>query len=75
MVCEGLDFMGAELDEEKNAKAIGTEAMISKNSSRVKILAIPTDEEELIAYETMKIVKGLMRKRVLEGSLVVSLKL
>ena len=62
MVCEGLDFMGVELDEEKNAKAIGTEAVISKNSSRVKILVIPTDEEKLIAYETMKIVKGLMRK-------------
>ena len=62
MICEGLDFMGVKLDEEKNKKAVGVEAIISKDSSRVKILTIPTNEEKLIAYETMKIVKGLVKK-------------
>jgi len=59
MICAGLEFMGVELDEERNEKAVGIEAEISKPSSRVKVLVIPTNEEKLIAVETMKITKNL----------------
>jgi acetate kinase len=50
----GLSFYGVELDEEKNK--IRGEMVISTPESRVKILVIPTNEELVIATDTMKIV-------------------
>ncbi|MDP4108626.1 MAG: acetate kinase [Bacillota bacterium] len=56
-VCKGLDFMGISLDEDKNSNAPrGTEAVISKDSSKAKILVIPTNEELVIAKDTVDIV-------------------
>ena len=54
-VCKGLDFMGVKLDAEKN-KVRGEEAIISAADSKVKVVVIPTDEELLIASDTMDIV-------------------
>ena len=54
-VCEGLQFMGVELDEAVNAKIRGEEAVISTSASRVKVVVIPTDEELLIASDTLDI--------------------
>lgn len=54
-VCEGLQFMGVELDEAVNAKVRGEEAIISTPASRVKVVVIPTDEELLIASDTLDI--------------------
>ena len=62
-VCEGLEFLGIELDKKANAKAIGTEALISKKDSRVKVFAIPTNEELVIARDTERIVKKLRKKK------------
>jgi acetate kinase len=45
-ICEGLHFLGIELDKLRNAK---TAAVISKNSSRVNVRVIRTDEELMIA--------------------------
>jgi acetate kinase len=45
-ICEGLDFLGIELDKSRNAK---TAAVISRNSSRVTVRVIRTDEELMIA--------------------------
>jgi len=45
-ICEGLHFLGIELDKLRNAK---TAAVISKNSSRVNVRVIHTDEELMIA--------------------------
>jgi len=45
-ICEGLKFLGIELDKSRNAK---TAAVISKNSSRVMVRVIRTDEEMMIA--------------------------
>jgi acetate kinase len=45
-ICEGLDFLGIELDKSRNAK---TATIISKNSSRVTVRVIRTDEELMIA--------------------------
>ena len=53
-ICKGLEFMGIELDLDKN-KVRGTDAVISKDSSRVKICVIPTDEELMIAQQTMRL--------------------
>ena len=54
-VCKGLEFMGVKLDAEKN-KVRGEEAIISAAESKVKVVVIPTDEELLIASDTMDIV-------------------
>ena len=52
--CSGLEFMGVKLDAEKN-KVRGEEAIISADDSKVKVVVIPTDEELMIASDTMAI--------------------
>jgi len=55
LICRGLEIIGAELDEELN-KVRGKEAVISKPGSKVTILAIPTNEELMIALDTEAVV-------------------
>ncbi|MCQ2254707.1 MAG: acetate kinase [Bacteroidaceae bacterium] len=52
-VCEGMEYMGIKIDKEKNAKIRGEEAVISTPDSKVKVVVIPTDEELMIATDTM----------------------
>ena len=52
--CTGLEYMGIKLDPEKN-KVRGEEAIISTDDSKVKVVVIPTDEELMIASDTMAI--------------------
>ncbi|WP_427338575.1 acetate/propionate family kinase [Caloranaerobacter sp. DY30410] len=54
-VCEGLEFMGVEIDKEKN-KVRGKETIISTENSKVKVLVVPTNEELMIARETKALV-------------------
>ncbi len=56
--CAGLEFMGIEIDDEKNNKTMGDEAVISTPSSKVTVIVVPTDEEFMIASDTMDIVNG-----------------
>eukprot|EP00892_Ulva_mutabilis_P010163 jgi/Ulvmu1/7519/UM037_0063.1 len=58
-VCKDLEFWGVVLDDNANRAAKGTEAVISAPGSGIKVLVIPTDEEELIALDTAKL-SGLM---------------
>ncbi len=53
-VCEGLEYMGVSIDQAKN-KLRGEETIISTEDSKVKVVVIPTDEELLIASDTMAI--------------------
>ena len=53
--CEGLEWMGVKLDKETNEKVRGEEAVISAPDSRVKVVVIPTDEELMIATDTMNL--------------------
>ncbi len=53
--CEGLEFMGVKLDQELNEKTRGTETVISTPDSKVKVVVIPTDEELMIATDTMNL--------------------
>ena len=55
-ICEKLKFMGVELDEEEN-NVRGVEKVISKPESKVKIYLIPTNEELMIANETLRLIK------------------
>ncbi|MBO5795048.1 MAG: acetate kinase [Bacteroides sp.] len=52
--CEGLEYMGIKLDPEKN-KVRGEEMIISTDDAKVKVIVIPTDEELMIASDTMEI--------------------
>jgi acetate kinase len=56
-ICSGLTQIGLEIDPDKNAAAIRTEADISTDASRAKILVIPTNEELAIAGDTYEIVE------------------
>ncbi len=54
-ICERLGFMGVELDEERN-NVRSEETLISKDSSKVRVYVIPTNEELMIAKETERLV-------------------
>lgn len=54
---KGLEFMGIKLDDEKNRACRATEAILSADDSKVTICCIPTDEELMIASDTMNLVK------------------
>jgi acetate kinase len=53
-VCKGLEFLGVKFDESKNTKR-GEECIISADDSKVKVVVIPTDEELMIATDTMNL--------------------
>jgi acetate kinase len=58
--CEDLEFLGIEIDEEKNLNAVGRtqESEISTTGSRVKVFVIPTDEELVMAVDAEAILHG-----------------
>ena len=55
-ICKHLEFLGVKIDEEKN-KIRGEEVEISSEDSNVKVYVVPTNEELMIARETLKLVK------------------
>ena len=55
-VCESLSFMGIKIDKELNAASRGKEVLLSTPDSTVKVVVIPTDEEFMIASDTLEIV-------------------
>ncbi len=57
-ICSYLGYLGAELDEEANAKR-GDDRCISKPGSKVQLWVIPTNEELVIARDTRDIVSAL----------------
>jgi acetate kinase len=57
-VCRDLEFFGIELDEEKN-KVMGEEALICSPKSKVNVIVVPTNEELVIAQDTMRIIEEM----------------
>ena len=55
-ICDNLAFMGVKIDDEKNATR-GQEIEISTPDSKIKVFVIPTNEELVIARDTMNLVK------------------
>ena len=53
-VCKGLEFLGVEFDDERNNNR-GKEAVISAEGSKDTVCVIPTDEELMIATDTMNL--------------------
>ncbi len=59
-ICEGLGWLGITLDADANAGATGgREVRVSAPDSRVAVWVIPTDEELLIARDTVRVIEGL----------------
>ena len=55
-ICEGLEFLGVDLDEQINKGLRGIESTISKKEARVKVMVVPTNEELMIAIDTQRII-------------------
>lgn len=55
-ICKNMEFFGIDLDLEKN-KVRGEEVDVSKTDSRCRVLVIPTNEELMIALETLELTK------------------
>ncbi len=57
-ICEGLEWAGLEIDEARNKELVGREGVISREGARLAAYAIPTDEELLIARDTVRCILG-----------------
>ncbi len=55
-VCKNMEYLGIKINQEKNK---AQQEIISEDSSRVKVMRIPTNEELVIALDTSEIVKGI----------------
>jgi len=55
-ICKGLEWAGLRLDDKKNNLAAGLEGQISTDDSSLHAFVIPTDEELLIASDTVRCV-------------------
>ncbi|MDP6041727.1 MAG: acetate kinase [Candidatus Latescibacteria bacterium] len=62
-ILSNLEPLGICLNKEHNDKYTGKEGIISAETSPIKLIVIPTDEERLIARESHKIAQSLSRKR------------
>ena len=58
-ICAGMEWAGLHLDTEKNQETIGREGAISTDDSKLLAYVIPTDEELLIARDTVRVVLGV----------------
>ncbi len=54
---EGLEFLGVKLDKAANKACFGDEAIISAPDSKVVVAVVPTDEELLIASDTLALIQ------------------
>jgi len=62
-ICSRLGWLGIELDQQANAVlAAGDEGRISRDGSRLAAWVIPTNEELLIARDTVRVVEDLPRR-------------
>ena len=57
LVLDDMDFFGIELDKEKNKVFTSDIVNLSSSTSKVQILKVPTNEELMIAQETLSIIK------------------
>jgi acetate kinase len=59
-VLTGLEFMGIELDQDRNREITQGEGEISTDDSRVRVLVVPTNEEKTIARDVIRVLNGIM---------------
>lgn len=54
-VCANMEYMGIKIDESKNIGMRGKEMVLSTPDSKVAVLVVPTEEELMIAHDTMEL--------------------
>jgi acetate kinase len=57
-ICLGLEWVGLKLDKDRNEAAVGLEKQITTDDSSLHAFVIPTDEELLIARDTVNCIVG-----------------
>lgn len=57
-ICAGLEWAGLRVDADRNSAAVGIEAPITTEDSTLRAYVIPTDEELLIARDTVRVTLG-----------------
>jgi acetate kinase len=57
-ICVGLEWAGLRLDDSRNKQMVGSEGQISCDESSMHAFVIPTDEELLIARDTVRCILG-----------------
>lgn len=71
-ICSGLEWAGLRLDDSRNTRMVGLEGQISTDDSRLHAFVIPTDEEILIARDTVQCLEGLQPQRSSKGEVLES---
>jgi acetate kinase len=54
-----MDWAGLRIHEKRNQETVGKEGLISTDDSKLAAYAIPTDEELLIARDTVRVIRGV----------------
>jgi acetate kinase len=62
-ICEGLEWAGLKIDHKRNQRMAGVEGQISTADSSLHAFVIPTNEELLIARDTVRCVEGEQQER------------
>ncbi|HAM99365.1 MAG TPA: acetate kinase [Marinilabiliales bacterium] len=57
-ICNEMEFLGVKIDREINSGVRGKATLLSTPDSRVKVAIIPTNEEKVIATDTMRVILG-----------------
>jgi len=57
-ICDGLAWAGLEIEPHQNTQTVGKEGQISTADSKLQAWVIPTDEELLIARDTVRCILG-----------------
>jgi acetate kinase len=57
-ICAGMEWAGLRLNADQNNQTVGREGQISADDSKLLVYAIPTDEELLIARDTVRVIEG-----------------
>jgi len=55
LTCQGMEYLGIKIDQNKNLAAKAVEADVAADDSRARILVIPTNEELVIARDTLRL--------------------
>jgi acetate kinase len=58
-ICADMDWTGLRIDPSRNQQMVGREGKISTDDSKLLAFAIPTDEELLIARDTVRVIEGV----------------
>jgi acetate kinase len=57
-ICAGMEWAGLKIDDTRNQQTVGREGLICTDDSKLLAYAIPTDEELLIARDTVRVIEG-----------------